>query len=105
MLYAGEHPVFVVDAYTHRIFGRHELLGGKPDYEGVRALFEQALPAHPPLLNEFHALIVNTGKNWCRKGAPRCAECPLFHLLPANSPFSQLLAPNPSARDAAEVSA
>src|SRR6266700_3239552 len=76
LLYAGNHPVFVVDAYTHRIFGRHELLTGKPDYEKARALFEAALPSHPPMLNEFHALIVNTGQNWCRKGAPRCADCP-----------------------------
>jgi endonuclease-3 related protein len=103
LLYAGEHPVFVVDAYTHRIFGRHGMLSGKPDYEGVRALFEAALPAEPPLLNEFHALIVNTGKNWCRKSAPRCGECPLAGLLPGDSPLLQLLAANPSARVAPEV--
>ncbi len=41
LLYAGNHPVFVVDAYTHRIFGRHGITGGKPDYERVRALFER----------------------------------------------------------------
>lgn len=103
LLYAGEHPVFVVDAYTHRIFGRHGFLGGKPDYEGVRAIFEAALPAHPPLLNEFHALIVNTGKNWCRKSAPRCAECPLSRLLPADSPLLHLIATNPSALSSSEV--
>ena len=67
LLYAGNHPVFVVDAYTHRIFGRHGVTSGKPDYEAVRARFETALPRHPQFLNEFHALIVNTGKNWCRK--------------------------------------
>jgi len=94
LLYAGNHPVFVVDAYTHRIFGRHGITDGKPDYERVRAQFEQALPPNPPILNEFHALIVNTGKNWCRKTAPRCAECPLRTLLPADSPFSQFLTPN-----------
>ena len=38
LLYAGNHPVFVVDAYTHRIFGRHGITDGKPDYESVRAL-------------------------------------------------------------------
>jgi endonuclease III related protein len=96
LLYAGNHPVFVVDAYTHRIFGRHELLSGKPDYEKVRALFEAALAPHALMFNEFHALIVNTGKNWCRKSAPRCADCPLHHLLPADSPFLQILAANPS---------
>lgn len=88
LLYAGNHPVFVVDAYTHRIFGRHGITEGKPDYEGVRALIETSIPQQPELFNEFHALIVNTGKNWCRKGAPRCEKCPLRSLLPANSPLS-----------------
>ncbi len=88
LLYAGNHPVFVVDAYTHRIFGRHGITNGKPDYENVRALIETSIPQQPQLFNEFHALIVNTGKNWCRKSAPRCEECPLRPLLPANSPLS-----------------
>jgi len=89
LLYAGNHPVFVVDAYTHRIFGRHGITDGKPQYESVRELFETALPRDPQLFNEFHALVVNTGKNWCRKNEPLCAECPLGPLLPASSPYSQ----------------
>src|SRR6202790_4792467 len=89
LLYAGGHPVFVVDAYTHRIFGRHGITDGKPQYENVRALFEEALPRDSQFLNEFHALVVNTGKNWCRKNDPRCAECPLNFLLPASSPLAQ----------------
>lgn len=93
LLYAGNHPVFVVDAYTHRIFGRHGITGGKPDYERVRALLEASIPAQAELFNEFHALIVNTGKNWCRKSAPRCEECPLRPLLPANSPLSNIAIP------------
>jgi len=88
LLYAGNHPVFVVDAYTHRIFGRHGITDGRPDYETVRGQFETALPCQPQLFNEFHALIVNIGKNWCRKSAPRCEGCPLRPLLPANSPLS-----------------
>jgi len=88
LLYAGNHPVFVVDAYTHRIFERHGITGGKPHYENVRAMVETSFPGRPEWFNEFHALIVNTGKNWCRKGAPRCQECPLRSLLPAGSPFS-----------------
>jgi endonuclease-3 related protein len=91
LLYAGNHPVFVVDAYTHRIFGRHGITDGEPHYESVRTLFEAALPRDPQLLNEFHALVVNTGKNWCRKSEPRCAECPLGSLLPATSPLYQSL--------------
>jgi endonuclease-3 related protein len=90
LLYAGNHPVFVVDAYTHRILERHAITRGKPDYESVRTLFETALPRQPQLWNEFHALIVNTGKNWCRKSAPRCEECPLRSLLPATSPLARI---------------
>jgi endonuclease-3 related protein len=97
LLYAGNHPVFVVDAYTHRILGRHGITNGKADYEKVRALIENLIPRQAELYNEFHALIVNTGKNWCRKSAPRCEECPLRSLLPANSPFAvfqELVTPN-----------
>lgn len=43
LLYAGNHPVFVVDAYTRRIMDRHRILPAKADYEEIRALFEQAL--------------------------------------------------------------
>jgi endonuclease-3 related protein len=88
LLYAGNHPVFVVDAYTHRILGRHGITDGKPEYEKVRAFIETSIPQQTELYNEFHALIVNAGKNWCRKSAPRCQECPLRTLLPANSPLS-----------------
>ena len=93
LLYAGSHPVFVVDAYTHRILARHEIRAAgksapaKADYEAVRHLIESALPRDARLYNEFHALIVNTGKNWCRKSAPRCSQCPLHDLLPPDSPL------------------
>jgi endonuclease-3 related protein len=43
LLYAGNHPVFVVDAYTRRILERHEIIDSKAGYEGVRRLFETAL--------------------------------------------------------------
>jgi len=92
LLYAGNHPVFVVDAYTRRIFSRHGITEGQPEYEAVRARFEGELPRSPQLWNEFHALIVNTGKNWCRKSVARCTECPLRSLLPANSPLLPLAA-------------
>ena len=90
LLYGGNHPIFVVDAYTHRILGRHGITDGKADYEKVRALFEKSIPRQAELFNEFHALIVNTGKSWCRKSAPRCEGCPLQPLLPVNSPFTTL---------------
>ena len=43
LLYAGNHPVFVVDAYTRRILHRHGILPEKADYEEIRALFERSL--------------------------------------------------------------
>lgn len=104
LLYAGNHAVFVVDAYTHRILERHGISSGKPDYEGVRSFIEDALPRSPELYNEFHALIVNTGKNWCRKKSPRCEECPLRSLLPADSPLAQLQGVGPDATSQMERS-
>ena len=82
LLYAGNHPVFVVDAYTRRILERHRLVRGKKSYEEIRHLFESNLPANPKLFNEYHALIVHTGKHFCRKGAPDCSQCPLRPFLP-----------------------
>jgi endonuclease-3 related protein len=88
LLYAGGHPVFVVDAYTHRILERHGIAKGKRDYEETRLMFENSLPRDATLYNQFHALIVNVGKNWCRKAAPACEECPLRELLPSPPPVS-----------------
>jgi len=81
LLYAGSHRVFVVDAYTKRILLRHGLASEKADYEEVRRLFESSLPHDPGLYNEFHALLVNVGKNWCRPREPRCEDCPLGPYL------------------------
>jgi len=82
LLYAGNHPVFVVDAYTRRILERHRLANGKESYEDLRGLFERSLPLRPSLFNEYHALIVHTGKQFCRKRAPACEQCPLRPFLP-----------------------
>lgn len=87
LLYAGKHAIFVVDAYTHRIMERHGLSDGRGDYEGTRALFENNLPRAVQIYNEFHALLVNVGKNWCRPREPRCSECPLLVHLPTHSPL------------------
>jgi endonuclease-3 related protein len=81
LLYAGSHRVFVVDAYTKRILLRHGLASEKADYEEVRRLFESSLPHDPGIYNEFHALLVNVGKNWCRPREPRCEDCPLGPYL------------------------
>lgn len=80
LLYAAGRPVFVVDAYTHRIFGRHQLLPEETDYHQIQEIFSDALPAERQLYNEYHALIVRTGKEFCRKSNPRCPACPLNGL-------------------------
>lgn len=85
LLYAGGHPVFVVDAYTRRVLERHGLAHSKATYEQIRELFERSLPPEPALFNEYHALIVRTGKENCRSQAPRCDSCPLRPFLPASA--------------------
>jgi endonuclease III related protein len=110
LLYAGQHPVFVVDAYTRRIAARHQIASENVTYEELRGLFERSLAGSGPLqelssdllrgashkpsrmslanrvplaqaFNEMHGLIVGVGKNYCAKSKPRCDECPLKHLL------------------------
>lgn len=76
LLYAGGYPVFVVDAYTKRILVRHGLVRGNAPYKEVRAFFMENLPHDAKLFNELHALLVVTGKRFCRKN-PLCADCPL----------------------------
>ena len=83
LLYAGNHAVFVVDAYTRRILERHRLAHRTESYEHIRQLFESTLPADPQLFNEYHALLVHTGKHFCRKSQPDCSRCPLRPFLPA----------------------
>jgi endonuclease-3 related protein len=83
LLYAGDHPVFVVDAYTKRVLHRHGWISERADYEEMRALFERHVPRDAARYNEFHALLVQVGKNWCRPREARCSECPLGHFLEA----------------------
>jgi endonuclease-3 related protein len=82
LLYAFARPVFVVDAYTRRLFTRLGLLGGDEDYEAIRARFEHALGHDAPLYNEYHALIVRHAKDICRT-KPQCDECCLARGCPA----------------------
>jgi len=83
LLYAGNHSVFVVDAYTKRILLRHGLIGEKATYEEIRWLFERNLARDPKLYNEYHALLVHVGKKWCRPHQARCHQCPLGRFLEA----------------------
>jgi len=110
LLYAGLHPVFVVDAYTRRILARHEVLKPSATYDDIRVLVERALEheelpgpgageserpiAHPPsamstaqqsqrarVYNEMHGLLVQVGKHYCHKQRPKCEQCALGELL------------------------
>ena len=76
LLYAGNMPFFVVDAYTKRIFSRHRLVARETPYAEVQALFMNHLPRDARLYNEYHALLVAVGKTYCRS-TPRCTSCPL----------------------------
>jgi len=76
LLYALNKPTFVVDAYTFRILSRHYLIGETCSYEEMRQLFMDHLPEEVPLYQEFHALLVRLGKDYCRP-RPRCVSCPL----------------------------
>lgn len=110
LLYAGGHPVFVVDAYTRRILERHGLITAKTRYQDIRQLVERAfgqeIPAgldQPPTsplpgrrrhkfairrasataraFDELHALLVQTAKHHCLKAEAKCSGCPLERFL------------------------
>ena len=83
ILYAAQKPVFVIDAYTHRVMSRLELNQGKADYIRLQNLFMDNLDSDAELFNEYHALIVCHGKNVCRK-IPLCSNCCLVELCLAN---------------------
>lgn len=111
LLYAGQHSVFVIDAYTRRVAARHSIAGDSVAYDDLRAIFERALggvsirltrgtffpdgASHPPsrmslakrcttaqVYNDMHGFMVGIGKNYCRKAKPECERCPLGALLP-----------------------
>jgi len=88
LLYAGGLHSFVIDAYTKRIFHRHEWSPkSSSDYDGLKSLCESALnqksgAARLDYWQDYHAQLVMVGKHFCRPRAPRCDECPLKPLLP-----------------------
>ncbi len=81
LLYALDKPVFVVDAYTRRIFSRHGWVEPTIGYEELRGFFEDALPKDVKLFNEYHALLVYVGHHFCKR-KPQCEACPLQPFLP-----------------------
>ncbi|MBI1178291.1 endonuclease III domain-containing protein [bacterium] len=109
LLYAGTHHSFVIDAYTKRIFERHQwwsnglgasskskVQGAKlsppkgntvDEYESLKLLCESSLnhkseAEHLDYWRDYHAQLVMIGKDYCRPREPRCKECPLLVLLP-----------------------
>jgi endonuclease-3 related protein len=81
LLYAGQKAVFVIDAYTRRILERHKIISGDAPYADIQRLFMDRLPRSAPLFNQYHALLVNTGKEFCLKKNPLCSRCPLSDFL------------------------
>jgi endonuclease-3 related protein len=79
LLYALDRPVFVIDAYTRRIFSRLGVMQGEEPYDELRIGFEQALGPDVVLFKEYHALIVRHAKEACNK-KPRCSDCCLGPL-------------------------
>jgi len=77
LLYAFDRPVFVIDAYTRRLFSRLGLIEGSETYEALRQSIESGLRRESQrlvLFNEYHALIVRHAKEYC-KTTPRCEAC------------------------------
>jgi endonuclease-3 related protein len=74
ILYAGNKPVFVIDAYTRRIIDRLGLSPTGNSYNAYQSLFMSNLPRDAVLFNEYHALLVKLGKDYCRK-RPLCEGC------------------------------
>jgi endonuclease III related protein len=85
LLYALARSSFVVDAYTARVFARHGWIDAEADYHQIQEYFQGGLVADAAMFNEYHALLVRLGKEYCRK-TPKCEGCPLEDLLPAGGP-------------------
>ncbi len=79
LLYALNRPVFVVDTNTARVAVRHALIEPEMTYDSLQDLFQSNLDPDPAFFREFHALLVRTGKEYCRPTA-LCDSCPLNML-------------------------
>ncbi len=79
LLYGDDRPVFVVDAYTRRILERHGVIEKDRRYGDISRLFMESGEIDPSQYNQYHALLVNTAKHYCRS-KPKCGGCPLSGL-------------------------
>lgn len=85
ILYAAEKPTFVIDAYTKRIYSR--LFDIKLGYDELKNIFESNLKKDAKLFNEYHALLVELGKNHCKNKNPLCGGCPVNKFCRFNKKF------------------
>lgn len=76
LLYGYKLPIFVIDAYTIRIFSRLGLCPARISYHELQDWFMQHLPPETDLYREYHALLISHAKTFCLK-KPKCAACPL----------------------------
>lgn len=79
LLYALDKPTFVIDSYTKRFLSRHRIVESKAQYSTIQKMFLRSLPLDVKMFNEYHALIVRLGKEYCRTRA-LCSQCPLNQL-------------------------
>ncbi|MBL7054556.1 hypothetical protein ISS05_02265 [Candidatus Woesearchaeota archaeon] len=77
LLYALNKPIFVVDAYTKRIYSRFFDIKEELKYDELQEIFENNLEKDAKLFNEYHALLVELGKNYCKNKKPLCSKCPV----------------------------
>lgn len=85
LLYALEKPVFVVDAYTKRIFLRHRWIPELAGYDQIQRVFMDHLPEDERLYNDYHAQLVAVGNRYCKRSEMLCEQCPLEPYLPGRS--------------------
>ncbi len=76
LLYGLQKLIFVVDQYTYRVLTRHHLVPEESDYNALQEFMMLHLPEDLALYNEYHALLVKVGNEFC-KPKPRCEKCPL----------------------------
>jgi len=86
LLYAFQRPVFVVDTYTYRIAVRHGWTPPDITYDALAEMLSSAVDNDINLMKNFHAMIVEVGKNYCKKRKPDCEYCPGKTALPENGP-------------------
>jgi len=79
ILYALNKPVFVIDAYTRRIFSRLGFCNEDASYEELQQMFHKNLPKNTKLFNNYHAVLVEHAKNNCKK-KPECGGCVLSKI-------------------------